>query len=99
MRRPKGMTAEGLARKVQGRAVFSKLLYLSEMDGILPAAGRDAAVLSLLETFGATSEDADALRIPSLQEMSVDALERMWVRVTTDRDWGSDGQGPGQGSL
>ena len=40
MRRPKGMTAEGLARKVQGRALFSKLMFLSEMEGLLPAEAR-----------------------------------------------------------
>lgn len=35
--------------------------------------------MTLLETFGATSDDAASLRIPSLKEMTVDDLERMWV--------------------
>lgn len=39
--------------------------------------------MALLETFGATSDDAASLRIPSLKEMTVDDLERMWVRS----DW------------
>jgi hypothetical protein len=37
--------------------------------------------MMLKETFGATSDDADALRIPSLVEMDSDALERMWARA------------------
>ena len=35
--------------------------------------------MTLMETFGATSDDADAMRIPSLVEMDVPALERMWA--------------------
>ena len=84
MRRPKGLTAEGLARKVQGRALFSKLLYLVEMDGLVAPAGRDAAAAMLLATFGATSEDADALRIASLTGLDADALERMWAAGGSD---------------
>jgi hypothetical protein len=79
MRRPKGLTAEGLARKVQGRALFSKLLYLIEMEGLVPDAVRDSAVAMLLDVFGATTEDADALRIASTQELDNAALERMWA--------------------
>ena len=79
MRRPKGLTAEGLARKAQGRALFSKLLFLCELEGLLPEAARDAAAAQLKATFGATSDDADALRIPSLQALDSDALERLWA--------------------
>jgi len=78
MRRPKGLTAEGLARKVQGRALFSKLLYLVEMEGLVPATLQEATRGMLLDTFGATGEDADALRIPSLTELDEAALTRMW---------------------
>ncbi len=84
MRRPKGMTAEGLARKTQGRALFSKLLFLSEMEGLLPVELRDGAVATLLAVFGATSEDADALRIASLNAMDADALERLWSAASED---------------
>ena len=79
MRRPKGLTAEGLARKAQGRALFSKLLFLCELEGLLPEAARDAAVAQLKAAFGATADDADALRIPSLQALDGDALERLWA--------------------
>ena len=79
MRRPKGLTAEGLARKVQGRALFSKLLYLVEMEGLVPASLQEATRAMLLDTFGATGEDADALRIPSLTELDEEALNRMWA--------------------
>jgi hypothetical protein len=79
MRRPRGMTAEGLARKAQGRALFSKLLFLAENEALLPEeAARERAKAALLSAFGATSEDADALRIPSLAAMDADALERLW---------------------
>jgi hypothetical protein len=80
MRRQKGLTAEGLARKVEGRSVFSKLLYLAESERLLgtPEA-RAAAAAALMAVFGATSEDAEALRIPSLTELDNDALERMWA--------------------
>jgi hypothetical protein len=79
MRRPKGMTAEGLARKAQGRALFSKLLFLIEAEGLLPESARDGATAALLATFGATTEDADALRIPSLSALDPEALERLWA--------------------
>ena len=80
MRRPRGMTVEGLARKAQGRALFSKLLFLAELEGMLPSAGaREASVAALLSAFGATTEDADALRIPSLTALDADALERLWA--------------------
>jgi hypothetical protein len=79
MRRPKGLTAEGLARKAQGRALFSKLLFLCELEGLLPETQREAAVAGLKSAFGATSDDADALRIPSLQALDGDALERLWA--------------------
>lgn len=35
MRRPAGMTAEGLARKAQNRAAFAKLLWLAESEAML----------------------------------------------------------------
>lgn len=66
MRRPKGMTAEGLARKVQGRAVFSKLLFLAEMEGLLAAVARPRSPrppnLSLLRRLASPCVASPALR-------------------------------------
>ena len=80
MRRPRGMTAEGLARKTQGRALFSKLLYLAEAEteGLLESGSRESTAQALMAVFGATSEDADALRIASLHQMSAEQLDRLW---------------------
>lgn len=79
MRRPNGLTAEGLARKAQGRSLFSKLLFLCELEGLLPESAREGAVAGLKAAFGATADDADALRIPGLQALDGDALERLWA--------------------
>lgn len=35
-------------------------------------------MMTLFETFGATSDDAASLRISSLSEVTVDDLERLW---------------------
>jgi hypothetical protein len=94
MRRPRGMTAEGLARKAQGRALFSKLLFLIENEALIgDEAARDAAKAALLAAFGATTEDADALRIPSL--LDADALERLWATPAVAGGAGGGGRAEG----
>ena len=91
MRRPSGMTAEGLARKAQGRALFSKLLFLCEHESLLTAPGeREAAAAALCKTFGATADDADALRIPSLSALTPEDLERLWGGGSAAAEGGSD---------
>jgi hypothetical protein len=91
MRRPSGMTAEGLARKAQGRALFSKLLFLCEHESLLTTpAEREAAAAALCKTFGATADDADALRIPSLSSLTPEDLERLWGGPAPTEEGGSD---------
>lgn len=36
MRKPSGFTAEGLQKKATGRALFSKLMYLADLEQLLP---------------------------------------------------------------
>ena len=99
MRKPTGMTAEGLARKAQGRALFSKLLFLCEQNSLLASpTDRDAAVAALCNTFGAVADDVEALRIANLNGITPDDLERLWgmppgaFSSTSDdaKDGGSD---------
>ncbi|KAK9841995.1 hypothetical protein WJX81_003170 [Elliptochloris bilobata] len=73
-----GMTKAGIERKATCRALFSKLLYLAESERLLPQDG-EARSLSIPEIFGATSEDADQLRIVSLYEVDLDNLENQFL--------------------
>ena len=94
MRKPSGMTAEGLARKAQGRALFSKLLFLCEHESLLTSPGeREAAAAALCKTFGATADDADALRIPSLSGLTPEDLERLWGGSGGGGAEGEEGKG------
>jgi hypothetical protein len=36
MRKPAGFTVEGLQKKATGRALFSKLMYLADLEQLLP---------------------------------------------------------------
>lgn len=72
-----GMTAEGLERKATCRALFSKLLYLTEHEPLV-APGSDAFNQTDLRTiFGATDEDVSKLRIVSLYEMDLEKMESL----------------------
>jgi len=90
MRRPAGLTAEGLARKALGRSTFSKLLYLAEQAALLPEEAQPRCSASLRAAFGATSEDEAALRLPGL--LDAEALERVWAAADSD-----GGAGPAEG--
>ncbi|KAK3236466.1 hypothetical protein CYMTET_53398, partial [Cymbomonas tetramitiformis] len=83
---PTGMTAEGLLKKAGGRALFSKLMYFSDMEELLPSGGRDELQLEILEIFGATSEDYETLRIKTLSEADTAALEALMGRREGDGD-------------
>jgi len=71
-----GFTEKGLKRKVAVQALFSKLLYLSEMEEFVSSENRSA--LTIKTTFGVTDEDANKIRIDTLSEQTdVESLERM----------------------
>ncbi|KAL0027862.1 hypothetical protein WJX77_011371 [Trebouxia sp. C0004] len=71
----KGMTKAGVERKATCRALFSKLLYLAEYDGLLPQDTELARKTNVPDVFGATTEDTNGLRIVSLHEIDMDKLE------------------------
>eukprot|EP00250_Pteridium_aquilinum_P006745 c16597_g1_i1 orf=610-1674(+) len=72
----RGLTEKGVKRKAAVQALFSKLLYLSELDEFCQATSR--ASLRLKEIFGVTDEDAYSIRIETLSEIGdMESLEKM----------------------
>lgn len=66
-----GMSAGGVERKASSRALFSKLLYLTECEELL--APEAAAGVDLRDVFGATEDDAARLRLASLYDVDLEA--------------------------
>ncbi|KAL6773755.1 CGL21 [Auxenochlorella protothecoides x Auxenochlorella symbiontica] len=67
-----GMTGAGIERKATSRALFSKLQYLTQVEGLLsPEAAKE---VDLRKIFGATEDDVARLRIVSLQDVDLEAL-------------------------
>eukprot|EP00887_Chlorella_sp_A99_P001570 scaffold8.g1570.t1 len=62
-----GMSAAGIERKMASRALFSKLLYLSECDRLLSHEAAAAGV-DLEKVFGVTAADVEQLRMGRLSE-------------------------------
>lgn len=72
----RGLTEKGVKRKASVQALFSKLLYLSELDEFCSTTSRSS--LGLKEIFGVTDEDANSIRIDTLSEVTdVESLEKM----------------------
>ncbi|KAK9819193.1 hypothetical protein WJX74_001239 [Apatococcus lobatus] len=71
----KGMTKAGIDRKATARTLFSKLLFLAEMEELLPQDSEAAQSIRLHHIFGATEDDMSKLRIVSLYEVDLDKLE------------------------
>lgn len=82
-----GMSPAGVERKATARALFSKLLFLVECEGLL-AQGEEGGTptVDLREIFGATEDDAARLRIASLYEVDLEAAFEA-----------EDGNGEGEG--
>eukprot|EP00803_Ostreobium_quekettii_P003706 evm.model.scf_4588.1 EVM.evm.TU.scf_4588.1 scf_4588:492-2081(+) len=85
-----GMSTQGIERKAAGRALFSKMLYLTECPQLLDTDSKAARAADLREIFGATEQDVNKLRIESLEEVDVDSLERM---VSEDSEDAQDSGG------
>ena len=69
-----GLTSDGLAQKSMLRGLVGKYLYLAELPSFLaPQEGplEEQLVWQILETFGVTEEDAQSLRISSLESSGV----------------------------
>lgn len=72
----RGLTEKGVKRKAAVQALFSKLLYLSELDEFCQTTSRGS--LRLKEIFGVTDDDANSIRIETLSEVGdVESLEKM----------------------
>lgn len=83
-----GFTEKGLKRKVAVQALFSKILYLSELDEFCAKA--DKSSLSIKEIFGVTDEDANLMRIETLSGATeMESLEQL-VREPSDEDYGEE---------
>ncbi|KAF8069554.1 PTRH2 [Scenedesmus sp. PABB004] len=91
-----GMTPEGVERKATCRALFAKLLYLTEHEPLV-AQGSDAfAVTDLRTVFGATDDDVAKLRIVSLYDMDAEQLDAL-LRGQTGSPPDGDAPGAQQG--
>lgn len=80
-----GMTEKGIKRKAAVQALFSKLLYLSELEEFVTSDNRSA--LTIKTTFGVTDDDANKIRIDTLSEQTdVESLERMVGSAGSESD-------------
>ena len=88
-----GLTSAGLERKATCRALFSKLLHLAECDAVIAQDSPAGRALDIPGVFGATEDDAAKLRIVSLVETDIGALESQFDGSGADGGWegGSDG--------
>ena len=75
-----GMSKAGIERKATCRALFSKLLFLSEAEELFvdQSPGSAAAALDIPSVFGATDDDAAKLRIVSLLVVDLGKLEEQF---------------------
>ncbi|GJP50785.1 hypothetical protein CLOM_g9950 [Closterium sp. NIES-68] len=70
-----GFTEKGVQRKAAVQGIFTKLLYLSELDDFCGPSGREK--LEIKSIFGVTDEDAASIRIVSLSSSAdLDALDK-----------------------
>ena len=89
-----GMSKAGIERKATCRALFSKLLFLSEAEELFPENSAAAtAMIDVPGVFGATEDDAAKLRIVSLLEVDLGKLEEQFP----NSEGGGGGRGGGGG--
>ena len=83
-----GLSSDAITKKAAERLIFSKLLYLAELPEMVPSSNvqggaqggnnlTDNLAWQIKEIFGATGEDADALRIKTLSELDASDLENL----------------------
>ncbi|XP_042502340.1 uncharacterized protein LOC122079717 [Macadamia integrifolia] len=86
-----GYTEKGLKRKLAVRALFGKVLYLSELPEFC---SRDSSLV-VKEIFGVTDEDVDTLRIHTFSEAGdMDSIQKM----VDGSDPGDTSEGASNGS-
>eukprot|EP00245_Coleochaete_scutata_P010536 TRINITY_DN370_c0_g1_i1.p1 TRINITY_DN370_c0_g1~~TRINITY_DN370_c0_g1_i1.p1 ORF type:complete len:358 (-),score=72.63 TRINITY_DN370_c0_g1_i1:710-1783(-) len=80
-----GMTEKGIKRKAAVQSLFSKLLYLSELEDFVPSSVQDK--VKLKEIFGAAEQDVNLIRIESLSELSdLDSLDKSISAAESDAE-------------
>lgn len=67
-----GMTKAGVERKATARALFSKMQYLTVVEGLMNSEA--GGTVDIRGIFGATEDDAAKLRIVSLYNVDLDKL-------------------------
>uniref|UniRef100_A0A7R9V160 Armadillo-like repeats domain-containing protein n=1 Tax=Chlamydomonas euryale TaxID=1486919 RepID=A0A7R9V160_9CHLO len=67
------LSASGLERKATCKALFQKLLYLSECERLVAQGSQAAGRINLRVIFGASERDVNRLRIVSLYEVDLEA--------------------------
>ena len=74
-----GLTQSGMERKIDGAGKFAKLMYLADLDELVDKEDGSEVQLKLKETFGATDEDYEKVRITALgaDEVDVSSLNQM----------------------
>jgi len=99
MRDVSEMGASGMQRKVDGCAMFTKVMYLADLEQFISRTQGDAVQQRLKEIFGATDEDYAKLRITALgaEKMDISVLEAMITQkaATTDGDENKGGGNQG----
>ncbi|KAL2631188.1 hypothetical protein R1flu_015874 [Riccia fluitans] len=83
-----GFTEKGLKRKAAVQALFSKILYLAELDQFCSTENRSS--LSIKEIFGVTEEDANSIRIETLSGTT--ELESLEISVGSASDDDKEGK-------
>lgn len=81
-----GFTEKGVKRKAAVQAIFSKLLYLSEVEEFIAPSARK--LLQITAIFGVTEDDADNIRIESLSDAS--SLEDLMGGLGDEGTGGAD---------
>lgn len=86
MRDVSEMGSAGIQRKVDGCSMFTKVMYLADLEEFIPRAEGEAVQQRLKEIFGATDEDYAKLRITALgsDKNDVSVLEAMITEKSKD---------------
>ena len=87
--------SQGVERKMIGCSMFTKVMYLADLDEFVPRAEGERVQRRLKEIFGATDEDYAKLRITALgaEKMDISVLEAM----ITEKPAEDEGKGGGEG--
>lgn len=81
-----GFTTSGLERKATCKALFQKMLYLTECDQLVAQSSEAATRVDLRKIFGATNEDLDKMRMVSLFDVDLEKIFDQSGKIPDDTD-------------